>query len=95
MSTPNKHIHKLSVSLSSEQYKAVNAWRLANGVATVSDALNTLVKLGLLSEIRHIYFSAAAAGNHRHSFDLGQTPDDNDTKPSEPSSGPPHTDPAN
>jgi hypothetical protein len=43
------------VSFSGELGEAVEGWRAANGLATRSEAVTELVRLGLLSEIAKVY----------------------------------------
>ncbi len=45
----------VKVSFSGELGEAVEGWRVANGLASRSDAVKELVRLGLLSEIAKVY----------------------------------------
>ncbi len=47
--------HHVIVALDDEQLAAVEGWRIAQGIAEQPDALSTLVRIGLLSEIAKIY----------------------------------------
>lgn len=43
------------VALNDEQLAAVEGWRMAHGIASQSEALSELVRIGLLSEIAKIF----------------------------------------
>ena len=43
------------VTLTDEQYAAVEGWRAAQGIEDQPEALGELVRIGLLSEIAKIY----------------------------------------
>jgi len=49
------HEHNLEILLNNEQMAAVEGWRAANRIETREEAVQELVRIGLLSEIGRIY----------------------------------------
>lgn len=47
--------HSLEILLNNEQMAAVEGWRAANRIQTREEAVQELVRIGLLSEIGRIY----------------------------------------
>ncbi|MCG6113937.1 MAG: hypothetical protein MEQ84_01955 [Mesorhizobium sp.] len=47
--------HSLAISLNNEQMAAVEGWRAANRIESREEAVQELVRIGLLSEIGRIY----------------------------------------
>ncbi len=52
--------HRIDVSLTDEEFTAVEGWRAANSLVSSHEAARELIQLGLLSEIRRIYLSSAS-----------------------------------
>lgn len=50
----------VEVTLTDEQFAAVEGWRAANRVRDRSDAVRELVRIGLLSEIARVYRMVAS-----------------------------------
>ena len=65
MAYNKKRRHTFEVTLNDDELAAVGAWREANAILTTQEALQDLVQIGLLSEIRHIYIKSTA---HNHSI---------------------------
>lgn len=52
---------RLEVTLTEEQFAALEGWRYANRVGDRSEAVRELVRIGLLSEIGRVYRLIAGA----------------------------------
>ncbi|NMG41857.1 hypothetical protein GRZ55_21735 [Chelativorans sp. ZYF759] len=53
---------RLEISLEGEQLAAVDGWRFANRIDSREEALQELVRIGLLSEIGRVYRLVAGLG---------------------------------
>lgn len=51
---------QLSLPLDNEELAAVEAWRASNQIASLSDAVRELVRLGLLSEVAKVHSIVSA-----------------------------------
>ncbi len=50
-----KGSHSFAVTLDPEEHAAIEGWRQANNISTLSEAARVLLRLGLLGEISKVY----------------------------------------